>query len=216
MKLTKKTRSILLSGMAGVMAMASAFPALAAGWAKEGDKQYYYYDDGQKATGLLNLDGKYYYFLSDGSMVTGWLKLDNDYYYMQADGSLSTGWVTINGDKYYMRPDSGKCVLNTAIEIDGFWYCFKSDGKLLQGWLKKDGAFYYMDPAGDGRMVAGTAKTIGGVSYTFAANGVCTSAVQVSNYYEIQSAAAETTPEDNTEDDNYGKNNVVVAGYSRD
>lgn len=218
MKLQKKVRGVLISGMAGMMAATFVFPAFAAGWTTVGDKKYYYYDNGQMATGLLSLNDTYYYFMPDGSMVTGWLKLDNDYYYMQSDGSLSTGWVQIGSDWYYMLPDSGKCVLNAAMEIDGFWYFFKGDGKRLSGWLKKDGVFYYMDPAANGRMVAGTSWVIDGVTYNFGADGVCTSAVQVSNFYDAgATAAAEETANTATteETDNYGKTNVIVAGYDR-
>ena len=216
MRLNKRTKSFLLSGMIGVMAAASAFPALAAtGWTKVGDKQYYYFDNGQMATGLQNLNDTYYYFQSDGTMWTGWLKLDNDYYYMQNDGSLSTGWVNISNEWYYMRPDSGKCVLNEAMEIEGSWYFLKSDGKRLGGWLKKDGEFRYMDPADNGRMIINASKVIDGVTYSFGPNGVCSTAVQVTNYYDAGTvAASETTNNSSAETDNSGKSNVIVAGQN--
>lgn len=220
MKLQKKARGILLSGMVGVMAAATAFPALAAtGWTTVGDKKYYYHDNGQMATGLLYLNDTYYYFMPDGTLATGWLKLDNDYYYMQSDGSLSTNWVKIGEDWYYMRPDSGKCVISTAMEIDGFWYYFKGDGKRLNGWLKKDGLFYYMDPANEGRMVAGTTKVIDGVSYLFAANGVCETTVQVNNFYDAgmtqpESSESATTPE-TTDSHETSTTRVITAGSSR-
>ena len=219
MRLNKRTRSILLSGMIGVMTLSTAFPALAAtGWTTAGDKQYYYYNDGQMAKGLVTIDNIYYYFNEDGSLWKGWLQIGEDYYYMQSsNGALSTGWVQIGSDWYYMLPESGKCVLNTAMEIEGSWYFFKSDGKRLGGWLKKDDAFYYMDPADSGRMVAGITKNIGGVNYTFAANGVCASAVQVTDYYTAVTASAADTTQNSTqtEDDNYGKTNVIVAGERR-
>lgn len=222
MRLHKKAKSILLSGLVGMMALSTTFPAFAAGWTSVGDKKYYYYDNGQMATGLLNLNDTYYYFLADGTMVTGWLKLDNDFYYMQSDGSLSTGWVQIGSDWYYMRPDSGKCVLNAAMEIDGSWYFLKSDGKRLSGWLKKDGEFRYMDPANNGRMLVNTTKVIDGATYSFGPSGACTSGVQVSNYYDsdavteqLNNANNNTETGSTTETDNYGKNNVIVAGDRR-
>lgn len=223
MRLNKRTKGVLLTGMIGMMAASAAFPALAAtGWTKVGDKQYYYYDNGQMATGLLALNDTYYYFLDDGSMVTGWLKLDNDYYYMQSDGRLSTGWVQIGSDWYYMRPESGKCVLNEAKEIDGSWYFLKSDGKRLSGWLKKDGEFRYMDPANEGRMLVNTSKVIDGVTYAFGPSGACTVGVAVTNYYDADAIAEQLNNANNnanagttTETDEYGKNNVIVAGDRR-
>ncbi|MCI6887939.1 MAG: hypothetical protein MR868_11975 [Lachnospiraceae bacterium] len=61
----------------------------------------------------------------------------------------------MEGNWYYLRPDSGKCVINSAIEIDGGWYFFKNDGTVLTGWLKMGDVFYYMDPDAEGRMTAG-------------------------------------------------------------
>ncbi len=190
----KVTKNAAALGMAGILAAMAVFPVSAAtGWSQVGDKRYYYQQDGKMATGLMNLDGTYYYFLSDGSMVTGWLKLDGNYYYMGENGALTTGWKQIDGEWYYLRPDSGICVLNSAVEVDGYWYFFKSDGKKLNGWLKKNGAYYYMDPAGNGRMVAGTTQIIDGASYTFAADGVCISNGYVNNYYDSDGAVAQSS-----------------------
>lgn len=197
-------------GLTGCLLVLPAFPALAAtGWTQANGKTYYYQPDGRITTGLAVLDGNYYYFLSDGSMATGWLKLDGEYYYMQENGMLTTGWRQIGSDWYYLRPDSGKCVINSAIEIDGYWYFFKNDDKKLTGWLKKDGSFYYLDPAGNGRMVAGTTKNIDGSSYSFAANGVCTSTGYVANYYDFNSAGTQSASQSSS-----SGSRVVSAGTS--
>ena len=199
-------------GMAMAIALSPAFPALAAtGWTQSGGKTYYYQQDGKMATGLMYLDGNYYYFLSDGSMVTGWLKLDGDYYYMQENGMLATGWRQIGGDWYYMRPESGKCVVNSAVEIGGYWYFFKSDGKKLTGWLKRDGAFYYLDPAGDGRMVAGTTMAINGASYSFGPNGACISTGYTDNYYDSDNGGSRPSGQASAQDSSSGSR-VVESG----
>lgn len=214
MKSQKLMKKLMIGGMAGLMTAAAVFPAFAAGFTSVGGKQYYYYDNGQMATGLLEIGGKYYFFLDDGSMVTGWLKLDSDYYYMGADGALTTGWLTLGTDKYYMRPDSGKCVLDEAIQIDGAWYFFKGDGKKLNGWLLKDGQYFYLDPAADGQLVAGTSKNIGGVTYNFGADGACTSTVNIADVYTVNTQAAASTTQETTpeEENNYGKTNVITVG----
>ena len=208
-KMSGKKMAVLV--MAGVLTVSPVFPAMAAGWRQSGGKTYYYQQDGTMATGLRYLDGNYYYFMSDGSMVTGWLKLDGEYYYMQENGALTTGWRQINGDWYYLRPDSGKCVINAAVEVDGYWYFFKSDGKKLTGWLKKDGAFYYLDPAGDGRLVAGTTNVIDGASYSFGPDGVCTSTGFVNNYYDANSMASQTSGQTSSQSNSSGSR-VVTAG----
>ena len=131
-----------------------------------------------------------------------------------------SGWRQLDGEWCYLRPESGKCVINDAIEIDSHWYFFKNDGKKLIGWLKKDNAYYYMDPAGEGRMVAGSSKVIDGVTYEFAANGVCTSAVNVGSYYDAGSASAaggsavSNQSNAGASSGNSGSN-VVVAGGNR-
>lgn len=214
MKLNKTAKKLALVGLAGSLTILPVFPALAAGWTQSNGNTYYYQPDGRMTTGLAIIDGSYYYFLSDGSMVTGWLKLDGEYYYMQENGMLTTGWRQIDGDWYYLRPDSGKCVLNSAIEIDGYWYFFKSDGKRLTGWLKKNGAFYYLDPAGDGRMVAGTTRDIDGASYTFGPDGVCTSTGYVNNYYDSDSAGAQTSGQTSSQSSGSSGSRVVSSGSS--
>lgn len=216
MRLQKAAKRMATAAIAGMMAASLTFPVAAAtGWTQVADKKYYYHPDGSMATGLMYLDGTYYYFLSDGSMVTGWLKLNGEFYYMQENGALTTGWKQLDGDWYYLRPDSGKCVINSAVEIDGYWYFFKSDGKKLTGWLKKDGGFYYLDPAGDGRMVAGTTKVIDGASYTFEANGLCTSTGFVNNYYDADAAAGRTYSQTSSYQNTSSGSRVVVAGSAR-
>lgn len=220
MRFQKWMKRMAVAGMAGMLAAGSVVPALAAGgWTQVGDKKYYYYENGQMATGLLYEDGKYYYFLADGSMVTGWMRLDGDYYFMDENGVLTTGWRQLDGEWCYLRPESGKCVINDAIEIDGYWYFFKNDGKKLTGWLRKNNAYYYMDPTAEGRMVAGTSQMIDGVSYEFAADGVCTSAVNVGSYYNADTAStasaggnAAASGQSSTSNTSGSGTRVVVAG----
>lgn len=216
MRLQKAAKRVAAAAIAGMMAASLTFPAAAAtGWSQVADKRYYYHPDGSMATGLMNLDGTYYYFLADGSMVTGWLKLNGEFYYMQENGALTTGWKQLDGEWYYLRPDSGKCVINSAVEIDGYWYFFKSDGKKLTGWLKKDGGFYYLDPAGEGRMVAGTTRMIDGASYSFEANGLCTSTGFVNNYYDVDAAAGRNSSQTSSYQSTSSGSRVVVAGSER-
>lgn len=127
---------------------------------------------------------------------------------------LSTGWRQIDGEWYYLRPDSGKCVINSAVEIDGYWYFFKNDGRKLEGWLKKNGSFYYLDPEGNGRMTAGITKIIGGASYSFAPDGVCTSNGYVNNYYDSDNASSQASGQGSSQAQNNSSGSRVVSSGS--
>ena len=71
-QIKKNLQSAVLTGaLSGSMALLAAVPSFAAaGWQKIGDKWYYYYENGQKATGLLQDQGKYYYLLGDCLLYT--------------------------------------------------------------------------------------------------------------------------------------------------
>ena len=66
-----------------------------------------------------------------------------------------------------------------------------------------------------------TSKVIDGVTYAFGPDGVCTTGVQVANYYDADAVAEQMNNANNTdnttktETDEYGKNNVIVAGDRR-
>ena len=48
-----------------------------------------------------------------------------------------------------------------------------SSGDMRTGWLKSGGKWYYLDPS-SGTMLANTSRKIGGKTYKFDKNGVCT------------------------------------------
>lgn len=82
----------------------SAFPAFAGEWQKTEDDQWQYIqDDGEPATGWLELDGKRYYLDEDGYRKSEyWQKDDGGWYYLDEDGVLVTDdWV----DNYYVGED---------------------------------------------------------------------------------------------------------------
>lgn len=60
------------------------------------------------------------------------------------------------------------------------------------GWIQVNGVYYYLDPA-DGRMVAGTSRTIDGVTYQFADNGACNTSVNTNNVYNGSSGGGNTS-----------------------
>ena len=86
------------------------------------------------------------------------------------------------------------------------------------GFQNVNGNTYYFDPS-TGVMYAGTTRTINGISYTFNANGTCTTHVDTANSFTIGDEAnnqnkkpnSQTTQETRTE----GGSRVVTAGSSR-
>ena len=69
-------------------------------------------------------------------------------------------------------------------------------------------------------MVAGTTKTISGVSYTFNADGTCTTTLSGIPSHTTGSESSsnqqnQQTTQETTADDNGGRENVIVAGSSR-
>ena len=83
-----------------------------------------------------------------------WVTTQNGLYYINLDGNCSYGWINWCGNWYYGEPSGanlGNVVRNNWAQIDNSYYYFFEDG----------------------RMATGT-QVIGGVTYTFDANGHCT------------------------------------------
>ena len=56
--------------------------------------------------------------------------------------------------------------------IDNAYYYFNESGHMATGWIQINGQYFYLNPS-NGQMYANTSLTLNGVTYTFAANGVC-------------------------------------------
>ena len=143
------------------------------GWYKDGNDSYYY-QDGKKIKGWLNITEHKYYFDPDtGIMAIGWQDIDGEKYYFEDSGEMVNGWQSIDGlwycfdedsgvmqtgwieqkdgdqtDKYYFNPDDGSRV-NGWNKINGDWYYFNSeDGKMVKDWKQIDDSWYYFDSDG--------------------------------------------------------------------
>ena len=114
-----------------------------AGWDKNTDGTWSYYNNGTKATGWLNLNGTWYYLDANGIMKTGWLNLNGTWYYLQSSGAMKTGWLNLNGT----------------------WYYLQSSGAMKTGWLNDNGTWYYLNASGS----MATNTTVGG--YRLGSNG---------------------------------------------
>ena len=105
-------------------------------------------------------------------MLTGWMQLNGIYYYLHTDGRMLTGWLNDGTNQYYMDPSGGNMSVGWK-QIDGKWYYFNNTGHMQKGWINIDGRSYYLNES-NGQMLAGGTYTIGGGSYSFDQNGVCT------------------------------------------
>lgn len=95
-------------------------------WQKVDEKWFYFNDQGEMATGKVELDGNTYYFgpANDGVMKTGWVQLENDS--DDVDDSLS----------WYYFDKSGRMISNQVDKkIDGSYYTFVN-GVMQTGWYK--------------------------------------------------------------------------------
>ena len=165
------------------------------GWVTEGDKTYYYDDNGNKVTGWQKLsymvsgrtqlvwfyfdpngvmltgkqviDGKTYLFYATGFLATGWTTVGNTRYYCTKDDGLVTGWKEIKNEWYYF--ESTGAMQTGWVQVSGTWYYLDSEGKMLKEWQKIDGSWYYL--GGNGAMRKDWQK-INGVWYYLGGNGV--------------------------------------------
>ena len=160
------------------------------GWNQVGTKWKYYYDAHNclEGTWLMSNGERKYFFDDDGFMVTGWKQIGWDWYYFSGSGLLQHGWKKTGGKWYYLMPGSGRMATGW-LQIGKTWYYMESDGAMHTGWLEDWGAWYFFDGSGKmclgwkqikgrwfyfmggGAMTTGK-KKIGGKTYTFDENGV--------------------------------------------
>ncbi|MBQ2704853.1 MAG: leucine-rich repeat protein [Clostridia bacterium] len=140
--------------------------AKATGWLQVGYSWYYFNENGAMQTGWL-LDGSTWYFFADGgNMLTGWQYIGSNWYYFNEYGAMLTGWQLINYNWYYFA-DGGNMVTGWQL-VDGTWYYFNAGGNMATGWLQSGSTWYYL--ADGGNMVTGW-QLIGGTWYYFNAGG---------------------------------------------
>jgi len=126
--------------------------ALKNGWYNE-DGGFAYYIDGERLTGICEVDGLYYDFGENGINVgqTKYAGLFYDeaasaYRYAKA-GVLQTGWHTIGTDWYYF--DSAKKAVSGTRRMGGIYFDFEENGRLISGeWANTlKGVRYYYGPS---------------------------------------------------------------------
>lgn len=148
------------------------------GWTLENGKQYYY-AEGVKQIGWLQVDGNTYFLGLDGALRSGWLVSDGKSYYLDPErsGAAHTGWLEAEGQYYYFDTDG---VMKTGwLELDGQRYYLSKDGSRHTGWLEQGSDRYYLKP--DGTMARGK-QEIDGETWYFTASGTQILLVNPWNY----------------------------------
>lgn len=144
------------------------------GWISEGSSRYYL-NNGNRLTGMQNIDGSVYYFdpAHDGALSYGWLFTNNKWFYADQSGVLVSGWRYIGGQWYWFDSLEGCAMATGRRVIDGHpyllgtyglvsgwcldgevWY-YGQNGEILTGWLFTGNKWYWLDPANDGAMSKG-------------------------------------------------------------
>ena len=145
-------------------------PAQLNGWQTENGNTYYY-SDGQKATGVKDINGSQYYFNDQGQQQKDYfLNQNNHTYYFQADGTrLNDGFYNNWGHTYYFQADG------TRLD-DGFYnnwghtYYFGKDGaRLDNGFYNNWGHTYYF--GNDGARLDNSVYNNWGHTYYFGNDG---------------------------------------------
>ena len=118
-------------------------------WKEIDGKWYYFMDNGDMATGTVDIDGSKYHFNNIGVMLTDWQNIDGKWYYLGSDGIIKTGPQEVGGKKYYF--DDNGVMLTGWQNISDTWYYITEKGEVSIGWQNIDGKWYYF--AEDGKMI---------------------------------------------------------------
>ena len=127
--------------------------ALTNGWVSE-NGGYAYYVDGEKLTGVKEVDGFYYDFGNDGinaaqTKLSGvFLDEEAGVYRYCKNGVLTSGWNMIGTDWYYFR-SSTMAAATGRTKVGGVYFDFEENGKLKSGvWANTlNGTRYYYGPS---------------------------------------------------------------------
>ncbi len=158
----KQTKLVAVLSAAALLAMGASMTSFAAGWEKDSDNIYHYYDeDGEMVTGEWKKDeGKWFYLDDDGDMlVESWV--DDEYYVDDHGAMLTNAWKYTmsedgqddpdeDGENWYYFNSKGKKVTDGTKKINGKTYLFDSDGKMQYGWQYEGTEMYYYGDENDG------------------------------------------------------------------
>lgn len=158
--------------------------------------EYYFFQNGERATGVVkvnnelrsydengrratgwNVDknGRRYYFNSENEVQKGWSRLEENgpwYSFHETDAYQRTGWqYRKEGDKtytFYYYPDGTLPAAEEITAINGAERYFFADGHMATGWELMNGSLYYYSNTGE---IAKGETAIKGIVYNFNDDG---------------------------------------------
>jgi glucan-binding YG repeat protein len=159
----KQTKLVAVLSAAALLAMGASMTSFAAGWEKDAEGIWHYYDaDGEMATDSWKKDGtKWFYLNDDGEMLTdSWI---DDEYYVGSDGAmLQNAWIKTladdqeiddpddDGEHWYYFNSKGKKITDSKKKINGRTYFFNEDGEMQTGWYQDGEDIYYLGDEDEG------------------------------------------------------------------
>ena len=95
-------------------------------WVHYGDIYRYRGEDSKIVTKWKEIDGKWYYFMDNGDMATGTVDIDGSKYHFNNVGVMLTDWQNIDGKWYYFAED-GEMIENQYVGT----YYVGADGAMV-------------------------------------------------------------------------------------
>ena len=151
----------------------------ATGWKVVSERWYYFNEEGIMQTGWVSVNGHWYYMDQWGAMCTGWVSVDNHWYYMDQWGAMCTGWVSVNNQWYYMDQWGAMCT--GWVSVNGQWYYMNESGAMATGWVSVNGQWYYMNESG--AMATGWVSVNGQWYYMNESGAMATGWVSVNGHW---------------------------------
>ena len=148
------------------------------GWLNIGGTWYYMQPSGAMATGWILNDGIWYFFRSNGAMATGWLYGGGVWYLLLSSGAMATGWANDGGTWYFFNSCGA---MHTGWVLDGYdWYFLHPSGAMATGWVNCGGIWYFMHPSG--AMAVGWVNDGGTWYYLRPCGAMATDQLQTTGY----------------------------------
>ena len=158
----KQTKLVAVLSAAALLAMGASMTSFAAGWERDDDGTWHYYDsEDEMVYDEWAKDGSNWYYLDeDGNMlIDSWV---DDEYYVGEDGAMLVNeWKKTyadedmddpdeDGEHWYYFGSKGKKVVDDTRKINGRTYLFDEDGQMQYGWQDIDGEGYYFGGEDEG------------------------------------------------------------------
>ena len=180
--LHRKKRKIFFSALLFLLMFFCMTASAEAGWKKNANGTYSYYDENGKLVKKKWIDHTYY-VNSKGIRQTGWLYKGKKWYYFSKSGVLlKDKWIKYKGNLYYAGP-KGSLYVNGMYQVRGkYTYAFSKRGAVLQGRRVYNKKTYYFTSK-NGRMATNCWIKINKQYYYFGETGAMVTSQWVGRYY---------------------------------